>query len=294
MKGPPAQSDRFLKLGLTGWPLTFSLSPPIHDAALKQNGLRGEYKLYPVEPGPGLEAGLRQLVERVRSGDLAGLNVTIPHKEAVPPLLDGLTPLAAEIGAVNTLFLDGGRVLGDNTDADGFMADLLRWSRELGRVWNANLDVLMLGAGGASRAAAYALCRAGWDVVLAARRVDQAEELVRWLDERHLDGSARAMVLDAECLRRETPDLVVNTTPLGMGAMADQSPWPAGLAFPAGAAVYDMIYYPRETLLVRQAREAGLPATGGLGMLIEQGSLAFTRWTGCPVERSDLWQACGY
>ncbi|MFO7535846.1 MAG: shikimate dehydrogenase [Kiritimatiellia bacterium] len=294
MKEAAGESGPFLKLGLTGWPLTFSLSPPIHEAALKQNGLRGEYKLYPVEPGPRLEAGLRKLVERVRSGDLAGLNVTIPHKEVMPPLLDGLTPLAEEIGAVNTLFLEGGRVLGDNTDADGFMADLLRWSRELGRVWDADVDVLMLGAGGASRAAAFALCRAGWDVVLAARRVEQAEELVRWLGERHLPGSARATVLDADGLRRETPDLVVNTTPLGMGTMAGQSPWPAGLAFPARAAVYDMIYYPRETLLVRQAREAGLPATGGLGMLIEQGALAFTRWTGCPVDRRDLWQACGY
>ena len=281
-------------LGLTGWPLAFSLSPPIHEAALKQNGLKGEYRLYPLEPGPGLEPGLRALIERVRSGDLAGLNVTIPHKETVPPLLDGLTPLAEEIGAVNTLFVEHGRVMGDNTDADGFLADLLRWSSELGRHWQAGARVLMLGAGGASRAAAYALCRAGWEVTLAARRLEQAEEVVRWLHERKPTCPARATVLDAAGLRGETPDLVVNTTPLGMGAQAAESPWPAGLSFPAGAAVYDMIYYPRETILTGQAKRAGLPATGGLGMLIEQGALAFTRWTGCPVERKDLWQACGY
>jgi shikimate dehydrogenase len=184
--------------------------------------------------------------------------------------------------------------MGDNTDADGFLADLLRWSNELGRHWQEGSRVLMLGAGGASRAAAYALCRVGWEVTLAARRLEQAEELVRWLRERKLKGTARATVLEASSLRGETPDLVVNTTPLGMGVQAAESPWPAGLNFPAGAAVYDMIYYPKETRLTEQARRAGLPATGGLGMLIEQGTLAFTRWTGCPVERKDLWQACGY
>ncbi len=281
-------------LGLTGWPLTFSLSPTIHEAALKQNGLTGEYRLYPIEPGPGLEPGLQALVERVRSGDLAGLNVTIPHKEAVLPLLDGLTPLAVEIGAVNTLFVERHRVMGDNTDANGFLADLLRWSVELGRPWKAGSRALMLGAGGASRAAAYALCRAGWEVTLAARRLDQAEALADWLRGKKLMGQARAKALDSKGLSGESPDLVVNTTPLGMGAQAAESPWPAGLDFPPGAAVYDMIYYPRETLLVQQARRAGLPATGGLGMLIEQGTMAFTRWTGCAVERKNVWQACGY
>jgi shikimate dehydrogenase len=291
---PQGGADRQWKLGLTGWPLTFSLSPPIHEAALRQNGLRGEYRLFPVEPGPALAAGLQALVERVRSGDLAGLNVTIPHKEAMPPLLDGLTPLAAEIGAVNTLYREGFRVLGDNTDADGFMADLLRWSGELGRTWSVGLPVVMLGAGGASRAAAYAMCRAGWQVTLAARRIEQAAELVQWLGERRLPGRAEACLLSVEALGSRAPALVVNTTPLGMGSQAGESPWPAGLDFPSGAAVYDMIYYPRETRLVREARAAGLAATGGLGMLIEQGALAFTRWTGCSVERKDLWQACGY
>lgn len=291
---PAGKAERFWKLGLTGWPLTFSLSPPIHEAALRQNGLRGEYRLLPVEPGPALTDGLRALVERVRSGDLAGLNVTIPHKESVPPLLDGLTPLAAEIGAVNTLFVRDGRVMGDNTDADGFMADLVRWSGELGRTWLAGTPVLMLGAGGASRAAAYAMCRAGWRVTLAARRIEQAAELAGWLSARGLSGAASACALSAEGLRACAPALVVNTTPLGMGQQAAESPWPEGLDFPSGAAVYDMIYYPRETLLVKRAKAAGLPATGGLGMLIEQGALAFTRWTGCAVERKDLWQACGY
>ena len=297
MKAPNTSNPtagRFWSLGLIGWPLTFSLSPPIHEAALRQNGIKGEYRLFPVEPGPELETDLKALVERVRSGDLAGLNVTIPHKEAVPGLLDGLTPLAAEIGAVNTLFMERGRVMGDNTDADGFMADLLRWAGELGRSWEEGTRVLMLGAGGASRAAAYAMCRAGWEVALAARRIEQADDLVRWLRERKLKGPARAIAFDAAGLRGERPDLVVNTTPLGMGDQAGKSPWPTEVHFPAGAAVYDMIYYPRETLLVRDAKQAGLAATGGLGMLIEQGALAFTRWTGCPVERKDLWRACGY
>ena len=286
-------SRRTWPLGLTGWPLTFSLSPPLQEAALRQNGLAGEYRLYPLEPGPGLEAGLRELVERVRSGVLAGLNVTIPHKETVRPLLDGATPLAEAIGAVNTLFVEQGRVLGDNTDADGLLADLARWGGELGRRWVAGAQALLLGAGGAARAAVYALCRAGWTVTLASRRLEQAETLAAWVNGWNLAGGARPARLTAAALRGLRADLVVNTTPLGMGGQAAETPWPEGLPFPPGAAVYDMIYYPRETRLVRDARQAGCAATGGVGMLIEQGALSFTRWTGCPVERSGLWRACG-
>ncbi len=281
-------------LGLTGWPLTFSLSPPIHEAALRSHGLKGWYRLFPIPPGPDLGRSLRELIERIRKGELQGLNVTVPHKEAVMPLLDGWTPLAEEIGAANTLFVENGKVLGHNTDADGFVTDLFRWGQTLGRDWRKGGRALMLGAGGACRGAAYALCRAGWEVVLAARRLEQAEALVEWLNSRDgLPGRASACSLDSKPLGKLDADVLVNTTPVGMGSEQGRTPWPISVPFPRGIAVYDMIYHPSETELMRQAAAAGAPVSNGLGMLIEQGALAFEKWTGLSVERSILWRACG-
>jgi len=282
-------------LGLIGWPLAFSLSPVIHEAALRQHGLKGWYRLFPIAPGPGLEQKLQTLIEGLRTGELHGLNVTVPHKEAIVPLVDDRTPLASEIGAVNTLFVESGRVWGHNTDADGFLTDLRRWGRAIGRHWENGGRALLLGAGGACRGAAYALVRAGWEVILAARRLEQADALAEWLNRRPgLSGRASAARLSAEALRAVGPvDVIVNTTPVGMGADQDRSPWPKAAPWPPGAAVYDMIYHPSETVLMREAAAAGLAATNGLGMLIEQGALAFERWTGRPVERSEIWRACG-
>ena len=113
-------------LGLIGWPLGHSLSPNLHDAALAALDLPGEYRLYPVPPLPEGQARLAELFEQVRSGDLDGLNVTIPHKQTVLPLLDELTPTAPAIGAANLIFLKDGQLIGDNTDAAGFLADLQR------------------------------------------------------------------------------------------------------------------------------------------------------------------------
>ena len=120
------QADSFLRLGLTGWPLGHSLSPKLHSAALQALGLEGEYRLYLVPPLPEGQEQLKTLVKQVRAGEITGLNVTIPHKQAVLPLVDELTPAARAIGAVNTLYLWDGRLVGDNTDAPGFLADLRR------------------------------------------------------------------------------------------------------------------------------------------------------------------------
>src|SRR5450759_1277704 len=113
-----------IQLGLTGYPLGHSLSPKLHAAAFKSVGLEGEYQLYPVAPDD--PSGLPQLLGRVRSGELQGLNVTIPHQQTVIPLLDELTPSAKAIGAVNTVYLKDGKLTGHNTDAPGFIIDLKR------------------------------------------------------------------------------------------------------------------------------------------------------------------------
>lgn len=279
--------------GLTGFPLTYSLSPQIHAAALKACGLPGEYCLFPVAPQDG--DGLRALLERVRRGDLHGLNVTIPHKQTVLPLLDTLTLAARTIGAVNTIFIQNGRLTGENTDAPGFLADLQNLlGAGMGRRKGGE-SALVFGAGGSARAVVYALLQDGWKVTLAARRPQQAQRLARHYGDRNLPYEARIAIAEhqAASLAPLLPvlDLVVNATPLGMSPYADGSPWPAGLPFPPRAAVYDLVYHPCETRLVREARAAGLLAASGLGMLVEQAALAFEAWTGQSPPRAALLDA---
>lgn len=261
-------------LGLTGHPIRHSLSPRLHRAALKGLGLDGGYRLYPVPRLPQGEPALRTLLQRMRGGDLHGLNVTIPHKQAVLPWLDGLTEAAAVIGAVNTLFMDGDRLVGDNTDAPGFLADLRRYLPQ------ADGCALVLGAGGAARAVIYALAGAGWQVIVTARREAQAAQLAGEL-RAGCGLVARTIACDGDGFNSlNDVRLIVNATPVGMTPHMNISPWLAGVAFPDGAFVYDLVYTPTKTALVHQAHLAGLPAAGGLGMLVEQAALSFERWTG--------------
>ncbi len=270
------------RLGLIGHPLGHSLSPKLHAAALAACGLTGSYSLFPIAPDdiPGLQA----LLARLRAGEIHGLNVTIPHKQNVIPLLDGLTETARSIGAVNTISLRNGRLIGDNTDAPGFMADLSNFLDT--SLLTTRHSSLVLGAGGSARAVGYALANSGWQVTIAARRPEQAKTLAEALQA--ACSQIEGIALNAVAGWRA--DLLVNTTPLGMTPAVDTSPWPEGIPFPAGAAVYDLVYNPRETRLVREARAAGRPATTGLGMLIEQAALAFEIWTGCQPPREILWQ----
>jgi shikimate dehydrogenase len=266
-----------IELGLTGYPLGHSLSPKLHAAAFKSVGLEGDYQLYPVAPDD--PSGLPQLLGRVRSGELQGLNVTIPHKQMVIPFLDELTPSAQAIGAVNTVYLKDGKLFGHNTDAPGFTVDL---KRSLG-VQSVG-KVLVLGTGGAARAVVYALLTSGWDVTLAVRAADvgMAEALMESFKRVTAYGVSGYVLLEAEPLKPllNGIQLVVNTTPLGMSPEVDVTPWPEGLPYPPQAAIYDVVYNPRETLFIKQARAAGLRAETGLGMLVSQAALSFETWTG--------------
>ena len=270
-------------LGLIGYPLRHSLSPEIHIAALKACGLEGDYSLFPVSPDD--KQGLKSLLNRVRTGEITGLNVTIPHKQNVIPLLDKLTPTAQAIGAVNTIYLRDDKLIGDNTDAPGFLGDLKRFlTTETQRHGDSN--ALVLGAGGSSRAIVYALLRDDWNVTVASRRIEQAQQLAQSFPNYQLQITNYSSFI----FHLSSFALLVNATPLGMAPNTDHSPWPENLPFP-NAAVYDLVYNPRETKLVHNARSQGLPATTGLGMLIEQAALAFELWTGCNPPRGVLWNA---
>ncbi|MCS6909416.1 MAG: shikimate dehydrogenase [Anaerolineales bacterium] len=277
-----------MRLALLGYPLSHSLSPVMHNATLAHVGLSDwSYEAWPVEP-----ARLGEAVATLRGSEYAGANVTVPYKEAVIPFLDGLTPVAQAIGAVNTIVKrphppapsskgeresGGEELIGHNTDAAGWLADL----HALG-VAIAGQIVLVLGAGGAARAAVAGCASVGASVRILARRREQSSRLQSLIS--HLE----IFEYTPSGLRRAAADcaLIVNCTPLGMAPNVDGSPWLDGVPFPPGAFVYDMVYNPAETRLTRQARAAGLRAATGLGMLVEQGALAFELWTGHPAPRA--------
>lgn len=280
----------FYRLGLVGYPLGHSLSPALHRAALRASRLVGAYDLYTVPPEDTL--ALEALVARLKAGEIHGLNVTIPHKQKLALLVDGLSPAARAIGAVNTLTCHAGQVIGENTDAAGFLSELRRLFPPGGpEAQDQERRALVLGAGGAARAVVHTLFQAGWQVIVAARRPEQASHLAEQLSS---DRQVRVQPirLDVTCLARlGQVDLLVNATPLGMPPYLASSPWPEETSLPASAAVYDLVYNPAETVLLRRARLEGHPAAGGAGMLVEQAALAFELWTGCPAPREVMRRA---
>jgi len=269
-----------IQLGLIGYPVSHSMSPKIQNAALKASGLEGNYLLFPVEPDD--KQGLKNLLDRVRAGEIRGLNATIPHKQNVIQFMDELTPTAKTIGAVNTIYMRDSKLVGDNTDAPGFLSDLKRVTHSAS---NIPRSAIVLGAGGSARAVIYALANDGWKVTIAARRLEQAQDLASRFE------GVNAIELDVQTFKRSNVQLIVNTTPLGMTPNIDSSPLPEGVTLSQGTIVYDLVYNPRETKLVRDARSQGLQATTGLGMLIEQAALAFEKWTGHIPPRDILYKS---
>ncbi|MCX7925187.1 MAG: shikimate dehydrogenase [Fimbriimonadales bacterium] len=254
--------------GVLGYPVRHSLSPAMQNAAFRAMGLNWVYLAFEVPPDrlPDAIRGMRGLGVR-------GLNLTIPHKESVMPLLDGLTDAALQIGAVNTLFWDGGRLIGDNTDAEGF----LRALREAG-IEPAGQTVLILGAGGAARAVAYALSKAGCRLIIANRTPERAIALADTFE-------AQTTELTRESLREVLPSVngLVNCTALGMSPDIDSTPPIDWRGVPDSTWVCDLVYRPLQTRLLREAAARRLKTVDGLGMLVHQGALAFERWTGLPA-----------
>jgi len=258
--------------GIIGWPVSHSFSPAMHNAAFADLGLNWAYVPLPVPPDR-VETAVRGLPAL----GFRGVNVTVPHKQAVMPFLDEIEAGAKAIGAVNTIVVgEDGRLTGCNTDWSGFLADL-----EALAVPARGRDCLVLGAGGSARAVVYALAQAGGRVQVLARRPSQAEQLVGDLRP-YGAGALEARPLTEVCrvAAAANAPLIVNTTPLGMTPREETSPWPNNCPVPPGAYVYDLVYNPRQTHLIQQAQETGCAATNGLGMLLWQGALAFKLWTG--------------
>ncbi len=291
-----AEAVSYWRLGLIGGQLGHSLSPRLQRAALKDAGLQGEYRLYAVPPLPEGEAQLRALIEGLRAPQalrLHGLNVTIPHKQNVLPYLDELTPTARAVGAVNTLYACGSRLIGDNTDAEGFWLDFERLLAAA-PPQKSTPTALVLGGGGAARAVAYTLLQQDWRVALATRRPEQGRRVARDLNTLRLPGRITAIPLEAESLAGwQAVCAVINATPVGMSPHTEDCPYPAEIPLPPQSVVYDLVYNPAETALLRRARQQGLPAANGLGMLVEQARLAFARWTGFTPSPERLWEALG-
>jgi shikimate dehydrogenase len=266
-------------VGLLGWPVGHSVSPPMHNAAFAALGLDWCYVPLPVPVDPAERIG--EAVRGVCALGLRGVNVTVPHKQAVMPHLDWLTPAAQAIGAVNTIRVEAdGQLSGDNTDAPGFVADL----RDHG-VDPAGQRVIVLGAGGSARAVVYGLAAAGVsEVIILNRTAEKATGLAMQMQAifPRVAISTRTLSSDLTRLAART-ELIVNTTSLGMTPHIDGSPWPAEVALRPEQVIYDLVYNPPQTRLLQQASAAGATAIGGLGMLIWQGAIAFERWTGQPA-----------
>lgn len=266
-----------------GDPIAQSKSPAIHGYWIRQLGLEAEYRACHVTAD-----GLADYIaERRKDADWRGCNVTMPHKQAVMPLLDRLDPLAERIGAVNTIVRGpDGTLTGYNTDADGFLEPL---RDELAKQHYFRM-ARILGTGGAARAIIVALAGQGLTLVLAGRNPDKARAL---LDE--LDRGGEHHAVDIAHFADETDfafddregcfDLVVNASPLGM---AGQPP----LAFdfshvPPGSVIYDIVTHPLDTPFLAQARARGFEAVDGLNMLIGQAAIAFGKFFGTAPPRVD-------
>lgn len=254
---------------LIGDPVAHSLSPAMQNAAFRALGLPHRYELMRVAA-----EDLARAVERVRGDDVLGANVTIPHKEQVGRSLDAIEEAARRIGAVNTLFKRAGALRGDNTDGPGFADALAEKGVDVrGR------RVLLVGAGGAARACADHLIRAGAMVTLTNRSADRARELVaavRPLLPAAPEAGSSFAALPWPVRSLSGYEIVVNATALGLhGEDALE-----GLALPPGAVVADVVATAHETPLVTRARACGCVVVDGLIMLLHQGARAFRLWTG--------------
>ncbi len=258
--------------GILGDPVSHSLSPLMQNHVLTELGIDAVYVPFHVLPGC-----LPQAIDGLRALQVAGVNITIPHKEAVLPLLDEVDASARLIGAVNTIVNRQGALIGYNTDGLGFLRSA---EQELG--FNAEQSrVLLLGAGGACRAAVVALAEAGARrIVIANRSKNRAEQLVHELGGQFSETEFQALNYQEETFATalKNADLIVNTTSIGLqGESMDFFPLEN---IKHSALFYDMVYSQTETPLLKSARLQGLRAVDGLGMLAAQGEEAFVLWTG--------------
>lgn len=256
--------------GIIGYPLGHSQSPRVHNTAFQAQKLAKVYLAWPTTP-----EHLPDFMSAVRALPIAGLSVTIPHKESIIPLLDAITPAAGLVGAVNTVFWQDGALCGHNTDLAGFMAPL--HGKKLS-------SALVLGAGGAARAVLAGLQALGCaNIVLTNRTLATAMALAH-----AFQGEIKLNVVPWEERIQVRADIIINATPLGMlGENVTQTPYPAA-AFAKGerGLAYDLVYNPLHTRFLQEAAATGWAVQDGLYMFVAQADEQFTLWTQQPLDRS--------
>jgi len=264
--------------GVIGDPIEHTMSPAMHNAAFSALDLDFVYVAFRVAAGE-----LGRAIAGMKALEIKGLSVTIPHKVAVIPSMDRIDPLAEKIGAVNTIVNEGGALTGYNTDAMGFLRALIEHGTE-----PRGKKVLLLGAGGAAHAISYILTEEGAHLVILNRKEEfsWAQDLAARLG-RSYEIPVGVGELNRGAIEQAIgdSDILVNATSVGMSPNAGQSPVPADLLC-SGLLVFDAVYNPFETRLLREAKEAGAETIDGLEMLVWQGALAFEKFTGheAPVD----------
>lgn len=262
-----------IRLGIFGWPVAHSKSPQMHESAARALGIALRYERFAVPP-----EGLSDAVRTKHAEGIDGYNLTVPHKEAIMALLDEVAPSARAIGAVNTVVREAGRYVGHNTDAPGLVRSLGEAGVEV-----QGSRAVILGAGGAARAAVVGLCEAGTAAVtVLSRRPEQGRVLVESLRS-HVECELEAAPLDDATACFAEASLLIQATSATLGSNPSAEAFAASLpmeSLPEGAAVLDMVYEPLTTSVLARAETLRLVTVNGLGMLLHQGAIAFEMWTG--------------
>jgi len=257
-------------LCVIGHPIEHSMSPVMHNAALNDLSLDYVYLAFDIHP-----KDLKKAVLGYKKSNVTGINVTIPHKEAIIRYLDELDPLSKQIGAVNTIKNEGGVLLGRNTDALGAKKALL----DAGFIIEGK-KALILGAGGAARAISFALSEKIDEIFICNRTEERSIKLAKDLqDKTKIKATGKNMSEKTLRTLVDSVDILINTTPIGMYPKIDTSPISKDL-LNENLFIFDIIYNPLQTRLLKDARETGSKTLNGLDMFINQGALAFKWWTG--------------
>ncbi|WP_338470322.1 shikimate dehydrogenase [Niallia sp. XMNu-256] len=265
--------------GVIGDPVAHSMSPIMHNDLFQLYSVDATYVAFHVKP-----ENLQDAVKGFRAINLAGLSVTVPHKQMIMPLLDEIDPLAEAIGAVNTVVNDHGRLIGYNTDGSGYLEGL---KKEVPSFMDKNM--LLIGAGGAARAIYYTLAQAGVKKVdIANRTVEKAEYLVN-----NCPFPKNSEVLSFKEAEEQLAkyDVIVQTTSIGMHPDIEASPLSVE-KLKSTSLVSDIIYSPLETKILREAKQKGARIQNGIPMFTYQGALQFEKWTGIFPDMDRMQSVC--
>lgn len=259
------ENNNKIKAGVIGWPIKQSRSPLIHSHWLKEHKINGSYEKIAVEP-----ENLENFIKSLKQNNLSGINVTVPHKEKIFKFADVVTADAKAIGAANTLWFEENKLIAGNTDAYGFITHL----KLSAPTWQSNKPAMVLGAGGAARAIIYALIKEGIpEINLSNRTTERAVNLAK-----EFGSKVKVIIWNEKENHLTDCALLVNTTSLGMEG---SHPLEINISsLPNFSILYDIVYSPLETNLLKDAKNLNLGTVDGLGMLLHQAVPGFEKWFG--------------